>query len=142
MTAWLFWLLISGSLVAAEIFTLSFYLLLAGIGALVASGVAATGYDSAAQLIAATGVTLIGWAALQKYNPKHQHPDSRTNPALNMDIGNTVRINSIDANGKISVILRGANWEARIEDGSEPDTTVGYIITKLDGSILILTKKI
>lgn len=142
MTAWLFWLLISASLIVAEIFTLSFYLLLAGIGALVASGLAATGFNDITQVVVAALVTLVGWFLLQKYKPQNQHPDHRTNPDLNMDIGQTVRLASISSDGKISVILRGARWDAQIDDGSIPDQTKDYIISKIDGSILILNPKI
>lgn len=141
MTAWLLWLLISGSLIIAEIFTLSFYLLLAAIGALVASGLAATGFDTTIQIVVATLVTFGGWVLLNKFKPQNQHPDPRSNPDLNMDIGATVRILSISADGRISVLLRGARWDAKIENGEAPDVTSDYIITKIDGSTLILSKK-
>lgn len=141
MTTWLLWLLISGSLIIAEIFTLSFYLLLAAIGALVASGLAATGFDTTTQIVIATLVTLAGWIFLNKFKPQNRHPDHRSNPDLNMDIGTTVRILSISADGKISVLLRGARWDARIENNETTDVTATYTITKIDGSTLILTKK-
>lgn len=141
MTAWLFWLLVSGSLIIAEMFTLSFYLLLAGIGALVACGLAATGFNDVTQVLAAALVTLLGWFMLQKYKPQNAHPDHRTNPDLNMDIGATVRIASVAPDGKLSVMLRGARWDAQIEDGSAPDTTKDYTISKIDGSTLILKQK-
>ncbi len=142
MTPWLLWLLICGLLVIAEIFTLSFYLLLAAIGALVASGLAASGVDMAVQILAAAIITLIGWAWLSKFKPQNAHPDSRTNPALNMDIGATVRLASITPDGRISVLLRGARWDAQMEDGVIPQDLSGdYTIVKIDGSTLILNRK-
>ena len=142
MTAWLFWLLASASLIIAEIFTLSFYLLLAGIGALVASGLAATGFGTATQILSATIVTLTGFFLIHKYKPQHKHPDSRTNPDLNMDIGTTVRILSVAPDGKLSVRLRGARWDAKLDGNGVPDLNADYIISKIDGSTLILQFKI
>lgn len=142
MTAWLFWLLISASLIIAEIFTLSFYLLLAGIGALVASGLAATGFNDIVQVLAAALVTLAGWFLLNKYKPEKLHPDHRANPNLNMDIGSEVKIASIDPDGKLHVLLRGARWDAKIDDGTIADNAKTYTISKIDGSTLYLTSKI
>lgn len=142
MTAWLFWLLVSGTLIIAEIFTLSFYLLLAAIGALIACGLAASGFNDITQVIAAALVTLLGWFLLNKFKPQNEHPDHRSNPALNMDIGQVVRLSAISPDGKLSVFLRGARWDAQIENDSQPDLTQDYVITKIDGSILILKPKI
>ncbi len=142
MSAWLFWLLVSATLIIAEIFTLSFYLLLAAIGALVAAGLAATGFGNVVQILAAAIVTLIGWFLLRKYKPEKLHPDHRANPNLNMDIGSEVKIASVAPDGTLHVLLRGARWDAKIDDGTAPDTTKIYTISKIDGSTLHLTSKI
>lgn len=141
MTAWLLWLLISGSLIIAEVFTLTFYLLLAGIGALVASGMAASGFSGPVQILTMTAVTLIGCVFVHKLRPQNQHPDHRTNPNLNMDIGTTVHIASVHPDGKFSVMLRGARWDAIVENDAAPSADTAYTITKIDGSTLILTPK-
>lgn len=141
MAVWLLWLIISGIFIVAEVFTLTFYLLLAGLGALAASGMAALEFSTTIQIFTATLITIIGWFIVHKYKPQNLHPDSRSNPNLNMDIGTVVKLAAIAADGKISVMLRGARWDAVIEHDATPDITAQYIITKIDGSTLILTPK-
>lgn len=141
MAVWLIWLIISGILIAAEIFTLSFYLLLASFGALSAALLAYFEYSPTHQILAAAIVTFIGWVLVHKFKPENKHPDSRTNPALNMDIGETVKISSAQPDGRLSVILRGARWDAKIEGDVPADTNTIYTIIRIEGSILILQPK-
>ena len=141
MAVWLIWLIVSGILIAAEIFTLSFYLLLAGFGALFAALLAYFEYEPTWQILAAAIVTLIGWFFVHKFKPENQHPDSRENPALNMDIGETVKISSAQPDGRLSVMLRGARWYAKLESDVPPDLNTNYTIVRIEGSILILKPK-
>ena len=141
MAVWLIWLLLSGILIVAEILTLSLYLLLAGIGALLGAALAFFGTGIGVQITAATILTLISWALLTKFRPQKKHPDSRTNPDLNMDIGTDVKISDITPDGKLSVMLRGARWDAKLDHNTTPDLTATYKIVKIDGSILILKEK-
>ncbi len=142
MALWLIWVLAASALIIVEVFTVSFYLLLAAIGALVAAFAAYLGFELAFQIFIASIVTLIGWTALHKFRPQVKHPDSRANPDLNMDIGASVRIKGIDANGDLIVSHRGANWAAQIENGEAANLSLDYQIIKIDGAKLILAPKI
>ena len=139
MATWLIWLVVSGIFIIAEVLTLTFYLLLAGAGALVAALFAWLEMSVPAQIIAATLVTIVGWIIVHKYRPQNAHPDPQTNPALNMDIGTVVRLSEITPEKKLLVNLRGARWEARVENDPSPDMTREYVIKRIDGSTLILT---
>lgn len=141
MATWLIWLIVSGIFIVAEVLTLTFYLLLAGIGAIVAAALAFFGATITAQIIGATLITVIGWGIIHKYKPQNLYPDPQTNPALNMDIGTEVRIHSITPDGKAHVLLRGARWNAKIENNIPADISKEYVISKIDGSILILNPK-
>jgi len=141
MATWLIWLIVSGIFIVAEVLTLTFYLLLAGIGAVVAAALAYLGAGITAQIIGATLVTVIGWGIIHKYKPQNLHPDPQTNPDMNMDIGAVIRIHSLTPDGKIHVMHRGARWDAKIENNTPADIAKEYVISKIDGSTLIINPK-
>ncbi len=138
MSVWLIWIIIAAILAVAEIFTGSFYLILAGMGALGAAALAGMGAPLWAQISAAALVTFIGWALLHKLRPQNKFPFFQSNPALNMDIGASVRISDIAPSGKITVRYRGADWSARMQDGVNAELNKDFTIKQIDGSTLIL----
>lgn len=138
---WVFWVVVAGMLAVAEMMSGTFYLLLAALGALAAGAASFVGAGMTVQILIAAGVTLANWFVLKKIRPDQTATDHRRNPDVNSDIGETVRIQSIDPSGKIKVFHRGAHWDAAMDNGYPAELNVDYIISKIDGIKLILSPK-
>lgn len=134
------WWLATGALVAAELVTGTFYLLMLAAGLAAAALVAHTGLASPWQWVAAAvvggGSTLL-WRAYKRAQP--QVAPARANHDVNMDIGETVQVAAFNADGTCSVHYRGAHWDANLADG-EVASAGAYRIAEVVGSRLILKK--
>jgi len=134
------WWLAAGILVAAELTTGTFYLLMLA-GGLAAGAVAAhTGLATTAQVVIAAGVgggAVLAWHFLRPRAAAGQ--DAGTNPDVNLDIGETVQVESWRPDGSTHIKYRGAQWLAVPRDGS-PRATGAHRIVEVRGSQLILEK--
>lgn len=102
------WFVLTGVLMALELMTGSFYLLMLGLGASAAALTGMAGHGLNAQLVVAAavgclGVVLLGqWRKRQAITPQDQH----------LDLGSTVLVEAWDAQGTTQVKHRGAVWGA------------------------------
>src|SRR5689334_22355424 len=125
MELWLIWLIVGFVLVTAEVATGTFYLLVLGLGAFVASAVAGIGGNELVQAVVG-GVVAIGGTLLVH----HWHSRNRGKPGEGnfLDRGQAVVLESwVDEPGRIArVKYRGAWWDARIprETQAAPGTTL------------------
>lgn len=141
MSAWVVWLIVAFILAIAEMATMSFYLLLAALGALCASLLAFFGVSDVAQILTASIVTLCGWGFIYKYLNAKSNPEQSA-AHMNMDIGTQVKISNILDSGDLQVSYRGSLWQAKLApDTSAPSLQKTYIISTISGSTLILTEK-
>jgi len=105
------WFVLAGVLVALELMTGSFYLLMLGLGALAAAMTAMAGHGLSVQLVVAAvvgglGVVLLGqWRKRQAITPQDTQDQ-------NLDLGATVMVEAWDAQGTTQVKHRGAVWGA------------------------------
>ena len=105
------WWVFAGVLVALELTTGSFYLLMLGLGAAAAALTAMAGHGLIAQLVAAAvvgglGVVLLGqWRKRQAVTPQDAQDQQ-------LDLGATVMVEAWDAQGMTQVKHRGALWSA------------------------------
>ena len=105
------WWVLTGVLVALELTTGSFYLLMLGLGTAAAALAAMAGYGLSAQLVAAAavgglGVVLLGqWRKRQAITPQEAQDQ-------HLDLGATVLVEAWDAQGTTQVKHRGAVWSA------------------------------
>ena len=117
------WWLATGAVVVAELVTGTFYLLMVAIG-LVAGAIAAhLGASTTVQILTAAlvgGGSVVGWHALRRKRPGD--PSARADRSVNLDVGETVMIESWNADGTSSVKYRGANWVAIHRQGVQPST--------------------
>ncbi len=134
------WWLAAGALVAAELVTGTFYLLMLAVGLSAAALAAHAGVASTWQWVAAAlvggGSTLL-WRAFKRAQPSVA--PARANHDVNMDIGETVHVEAINADGNCSVHYRGAHWDASLAAGEVPGAGA-YRIVEVVGSRLILKK--
>lgn len=117
-----FWWLGAGVLVAAELMSGSFYLLMLALGLAAGALAAHAGLSTAAQLIVAALVgtaTVLGWYLLRRKRAGTT-PGVQANPDVNPDIGQIVHIKAWDEDGLARVQYRGAQWTA-----AQPDLTRG-----------------
>jgi membrane protein implicated in regulation of membrane protease activity len=132
------WLIIAAILAGAEMFSGTFYLLVLALGA--GAGALAAHFNQTLeiQIGAAAVVAVLGYIVLRQVRPPKPPRDAAANPDLNIDIGTTVRLADVLADGTVRVTFRGTTWNARI-DGAAPDANKTYQIARIEGATLILT---
>ena len=132
------WWIVTGVLVAAELATGTFYLLMLALGAAAAAlgahlGLGFNGQLAAAALVGGGGV--IGWHIKRRAEPPAL--PAGENRDVNLDIGQTVHVTVWDTDGSAQVNYRGANWSAR-HTGSGAPKPGQHRIHAIDGSTLLL----
>ncbi len=133
------WWLAAGVLVAAELATGTFYLLMLAVGAGTAAVAAHLRLPFAGQLVAAA---LVGGGAVAVWYLKRSRMVSApagANRDVNLDIGGRVQVESWNAQGVTRVQHRGANWSARFTGPGVPAAGT-HVIRAIEGSELLLER--
>jgi membrane protein implicated in regulation of membrane protease activity len=132
------WWVVAGLLVAAEMLTGTFYLLMLALGAVCAALAASLGLSLTVQLVIAAvaggGATAVWhWhrARQPRSAPAHRNRD------VNLDIGERVKVLHWDADGTARVSYRGSLWSARLASGSA-DSAGDYTVIAVEGNSLLL----
>ncbi|AZS79284.1 MULTISPECIES: NfeD family protein [Achromobacter] len=133
------WLGLAALALIGELATGTFYLLLVALGLAAAGAAAWFGSGLEWQLVACGVVLLLGLLVLRKTRVlKKREVNSARNADVNLDIGQTVSVDSWSEHGTTRVWYRGAHWQAELAPGQAP-AAGEYIITELRGSTLVLT---
>jgi len=130
------WLLTIGALVAAELATGTFYLLMLALGATAGAMAASAGMDVRSQLVTASAVgggAVVLWYFVRKLRPRAQPAPS--NADVNIDIGQRLHVPAWDEGGTARVTYRGAHWAVR-HAGSGSPAPGEHVIVALDGNEL------
>ena len=122
------WWIVTGALVALELATGTFYLLMLAVGAAAGALAALTGASLATQLTVAAVVGGVG-AYLR-------HPRSAATIDT-LDVGETVQVGQWAPDGTAQVRYRGAPWTAVLRPGA-PQRAGSHRVTELIGSRLVL----
>ncbi len=132
------WWLLAGALVAAEMATGTFYLLMLALGSAAGAVAAHLGLGATAQV--AIGA-LVGMGATALWHLKRaRHPRSapaESNRDVNLDIGQTVVVRAWSDDGSARVSYRGADWTAAFE-GEGPPAPGPHAIVAVRGNQLVL----
>ena len=134
------WWIAAGVLIAAELATGTFYLLMLAIGAVAGAVAALFGLSLAVQMLAAAfagGAAVLAWRQ-QRSRGRRAAPASR-NPDVNLDIGQSVQVDAWSADGLARVQYRGAAWQARFIGGA-PAVSGRHVIRAIEGSCLLLDR--
>ncbi len=135
------WWVLAGLLVAAELLTGTFYLLMVALCMTGAAVAAHLGFAFTPQLLTAA---LVGGGATAVWH-WHRAKQPRSAPAnlnrdVNLDIGERVKVTAWEADGTARVSYRGSTWSARLAPGS--DNVAGdYIVSAVEGNHLVLTAR-
>lgn len=132
------WWLAAGGLIAVELITGTFYLLMIALGLVTAALAAHAGVSGPWQWVCAAvvgGGSVWGWRSY-----KHAQPaaaPAQANHDTNMDVGATVHVDLWQPDGTSSIKYRGAHWDVALQPGQVAHAGP-YIIAEVIGSRLIL----
>jgi membrane protein implicated in regulation of membrane protease activity len=132
------WWVLAGVLVALELLTGTFYLLVLGLGAGAAGLSAVAGHGLSTQLVTAAIVGGLGAVLLGQWR-KRQITTPQAAQDQHLDLGATVQVGAWDAQGTTQVKHRGAAWTAVLAPG-QPATPGVYRIQAMAGNRLVLEK--
>lgn len=137
-TASTWWWIVTAALVAAELATGTFYLLMLAVGTAASALAAHAGVGVNAQLIIGA---VIGVAAIVVWHRRRPRRggDVASNPDVNIDIGSRVRVEAWTADGTARVQYRGAGWNARFAGGGLP-VPGEHVIRAVHGNELMLDR--
>nr|WP_315465226.1 NfeD family protein [uncultured Rhodoferax sp.] len=134
------WWLLTGAIVAIELLTGTFYLLMLAVGAVAAALAAHAGANVTTQLVLAA---IVGGGAVAAWHFKRtrrsDEPPAQANPNVNLDIGETVHISDWSPDGTASVQYRGAHWTAIHRTGVIP-ATGAHRVAEMVGNRLLVDK--
>jgi membrane protein implicated in regulation of membrane protease activity len=115
------WWVLAGVLVAAELLTGTFYLLMIALGAAAGALAAHAGLGFTGQIVAAAvaggGATAL-WHWKRAQSPRSAPPE--TNRDVNLDIGQALQVPEWAEDGTARSSYRGASWAVRFEGSGKP----------------------
>ena len=133
------WWLLAGAAVAVELVTGTFYLLMLAIGLAAAALSGHLGAGLNLQLLVAalvSAATLGGWHYWRGTLP--QDAAAGANRDVNLDVGETIRVDAWNADGTASVKYRGANWT--VVCASDDRTAGMHKVREVVGNRLVVEK--
>lgn len=133
MQAHVVWWIVAAVLVAVELTSGTFYLLVYGIAAVAAGLAAWFGAGVTAQLLIAAVIAAVGTLTLRHWSRSTAHPESTVQ---DMDIGQPVQVESWQG-GRGQVKYRGALWDAEAES-TGTDSAQPLVIRAVKGNTLVL----
>ncbi|GGX89319.1 NfeD family protein [Massilia dura] len=141
MADWIMWLIAAGVLVALELFSGTFYLLMIALGALAGALVASLRIDLPGQMLAAALVAVAATVLLRRRRRNEPAKvDAARDPNVNQDIGQPVHVPQWHGNAA-RVMYRGALWDVELEGKPAPGTAPEagtFTIREVRGSTLIV----
>ena len=137
MNDWMIWLVITGVLVAFELFTGTFYVLMIAVGTAFGTIAALMGLTPALQFLIAAVIGLAATGLLHRSRfgrPLKQN--AARDPNVNLDIGQSVSVDTW-ADGSARVMYRGAMWDVDLAPGAMPGAGT-FKIVEIRGSRLVV----
>ncbi len=136
------WWVAAGVLVAIELATGTFYLLMMAFGLAAAAIAAHLGLSGTAQV---TIAAIVGGGATAYWHWR-RYKEPRSAPAaenrdVNLDIGERVHVAEWAADRTARVQYRGSAWSARLAPGATA-TTGEHLVTAVEGNWLVLAPKV
>ncbi|MBA3591403.1 NfeD family protein [Methylibium sp.] len=132
------WWIAAGVLIAAEMATGTFYLLMLALGVTAAALSAHLGLAFSAQLVAAA---LVGGGAIVAWHVRRQRQQALAgavpNRNFNLDVGEQVSVERWEPDGTARIDYRGAQWNARYADEGEPQPGL-HTIRGIESNRLLL----
>ncbi|AGX86474.1 NfeD family protein [Candidatus Symbiobacter mobilis] len=135
------WWVAAGILVAAELATGTFYLLLIAVGLCAGALSAHAGLPESMQWSAAAlvgGATVLAWRSYKSSQPPKL--PAQASGDVNLDIGTAVHVERWNDDGSCKLKYRGAQWEGalRTSTGGILPSPGRYYIAAIEGTRLLL----
>ena len=130
------WLTVAGVLVMAELLTGTFYLLMLSLGATAA---ALTAYADGTLTWQIVTAAIVGGGAAVLWHLKKPFNNDAQDSNVHLDIGETVTVDTWDAQGHAQVKHRGAQWAAVCAANATPEPGL-HRICEMQGNRLVLEK--
>lgn len=112
------WWVATGLMLALEMGTGTFYLLMLALGMAAAALAAHAGWGLTAQIGVAAAVGLAAVLVLRQVRRRSPGtPSARADRSVNLDIGEELQIEAWSTDGQASVRYRGAQWTAVLQPG-------------------------
>ena len=129
----------AGIVVAAELATGTFYLLMFALGLVGAALSAHLGASVPMQVLAAA---IVGGGATAAWHAQRRargptDGDAASNRNVNLDIGERVSVPAWSGDRTARVAYRGSIWTARLEPGALPDPGE-FVVRAVEGNWLVL----
>lgn len=140
MTESTIWWVLAGAVIAVELLTGTFYLLMLSSGMVAAAIAAHLGASATTQIVIAAivgGGSVVAWRSYKQNTPAAL--PASANHDVNMDVGETVHIEVWRPDGTSSVKYRGANWTVSLIDGATSSSGLHRIV-EVVGSRLVVKK--
>jgi membrane protein implicated in regulation of membrane protease activity len=136
------WWLVTGALVAAELTTGTFYLLMVALGAVAGALAAHAGLPLSLQWVTAA---VVGAGTTMAWHFKRQRQPGRApaaqNKDVNIDIGQALQVDSWGADGTARVAYRGSSWAVRLVGGGTPMPGPHVIVSVHSGHLGVSPQK-
>lgn len=132
------WWVVTGVLVALELTSGTFYLLMLAIGAVAGASAAHLGLGAVGQM--ATAAVVGGLAVFACYLVRRRRPGDpspRADRSVNLDVGEVVQIDQWDTGGAAQIRYRGAAWTA-VYRGSGQPLPGRFQVVELQGNRLVV----
>ncbi len=132
------WWLLAGALVAAELATGTFYLLMLALGAAAGALAAHAGLSATAQVAIAallSGGATAAWHFRRARSPRSAPAEA--NRDVNLDVGQRLQVPEWQPDGSARVNYRGAMWSVRF-GGSGAPAAGEHLIVAVQGSELLV----
>lgn len=134
------WWLLAGGMIALELLTGTFYLLMLSLGVAGAAIAAHLGASVTVQLVVAAvlgGGFVVAWRSYKKHQPPAL--PAGANRDVNLDIGETLHIDAWNDDGTSTAHYRGANWSVTLRTGAASSPGLHRIV-EVVGSRLVVEK--
>ncbi|MDO9144145.1 NfeD family protein [Rhodoferax sp.] len=134
------WWLLAGGMIALELLTGTFYLLMLSLGVAGAAIAAHLGASVTVQLVVAAllgGGCVLAWRSYKKHQPPAL--PAGANRDVNLDIGETLHIDAWNDDGTSTAKYRGATWSVTLRTGAASAPGLHRIV-EVVGSRLMVEK--
>ncbi len=134
-----FWWVMAGAVVAAELATGTFYLLMIALGLAAGAVAAHLGFSPAwqiswAAIVGVAATALWHWRRMKRPRSAIVHE----NRDVNLDIGQQVQVDAWSADRTTRVNYRGSMWTARLAPGAVPNPGL-HVVSAVEGNWLVLS---
>ena len=134
------WWLLAGGLVAVELATGTFYLLMLGAGAVAGALAAHLGLSVTGQIVAAAACGLLAVSGWHVWRQRHADASPATaSPDVSLDVGEVIHVDQWLQDGSARVRYRGAMWSVDAQSDITPEPG-NYRVVQLVGNRLKVEK--